>query len=213
MTKTNAFIEDAVKHTHALSEASNKLTELGTAYLNSGKVFFTGIGKCSYLAMKQAATLKSICLPAEYLDAINTLHGDLGAVLLSDNPTIVMLSKSGKSAELKDFVASVRESVPTAKMFLLTMGDEESLPSWYQDADVTIISLNTGDTIEFDGFGIVPSISNALFELALSLALVNMPLERSEVLQRLQSAHPGGSLQVKVSGLLAQLSDQNTLPA
>jgi len=45
-----------------------------------GKVIICGVGKSGYIAMKIAATMKSLGIPCSFLHAAEALHGDLGDV-------------------------------------------------------------------------------------------------------------------------------------
>jgi D-arabinose 5-phosphate isomerase GutQ len=190
---------------------SRQIDALSESYTKN-KVLLTGVGKCSFLAMKQAATLKSIGIDAEYIDCINALHGDLGGIPKNYSVTLVCLSKSGMSSELLNFLKIVTSHCPNVNATLMTMSNpdneaSQTTMSTYRLMDVTILQLPTDDVAELDGFGIVPSISNALFEIALSVITSNIPWNTGDVLIRLKDAHPGGSLQGKVTKILAGLPD------
>lgn len=64
----------------------------------SGKVIALGVGKSGHAAQKVAGTLRSIGLPALYLNPSDSLHGDLGAV--AENDVALLFSKSGTTREL-----------------------------------------------------------------------------------------------------------------
>lgn len=64
----------------------------------AGKVLTLGIGKSGHAAQKVAATLRSVGLPALYLNASDSLHGDLGLVEQGD--VVILFSKSGATQEL-----------------------------------------------------------------------------------------------------------------
>ena len=67
-------------------------------YQCQGTIFFTGIGKSSFIAQKIAATFTSTGSKSGYISAIDALHGDLGMV--SSNDILVIFSKSGATEEL-----------------------------------------------------------------------------------------------------------------
>ena len=50
----------------------------------SGRVICTGIGKSGLIAKKIASTLTSIGMPAVFLHAADSLHGDLGMIQKGD---------------------------------------------------------------------------------------------------------------------------------
>ena len=45
-----------------------------------GKVLTLGVGKSGHAAQKVAATLRSVGIPAMYMNASDSLHGDLGVI-------------------------------------------------------------------------------------------------------------------------------------
>ena len=71
-----------------------------------GKVIVTGLGKSGHIARKIAATLQSTGTPSVFLHAAEAAHGDLG-VCQSGDP-VVMISKSGTTAEMLDLVEPLR---------------------------------------------------------------------------------------------------------
>ncbi|KAK1283892.1 putative arabinose 5-phosphate isomerase [Acorus calamus] len=72
-----------------------------------GAVFFTGVGKSGIVARKIASTLASLGFPrSAFLDPVDALHGDIGAVSPSD--LLVLFSKSGASEELMRLVPCAR---------------------------------------------------------------------------------------------------------
>jgi arabinose-5-phosphate isomerase len=64
----------------------------------TGKVITLGVGKSGHAAQKVAATFRSVGLPAMYLNASDSLHGDLGIVEAGD--AAMLFSKSGGTREL-----------------------------------------------------------------------------------------------------------------
>jgi hypothetical protein len=50
------------------------------AEANGGKIIVCGVGKSGYIAMKIAATMKSLGVRAAFMHAAEALHGDLGDV-------------------------------------------------------------------------------------------------------------------------------------
>lgn len=64
-----------------------------------GRIIVSGIGKSAIVAQKIAATLNSTGTPSFFLHAAEATHGDLGMIRVGD--VVVILSKSGESAEIK----------------------------------------------------------------------------------------------------------------
>lgn len=74
------------------------IVELVVSKYNSGKnLFFSGMGKCSFVAGKLASTFSSLGIPSFELDCANALHGDVGKVRRGD--LVFILSKSGETEE------------------------------------------------------------------------------------------------------------------
>lgn len=184
------------------------LKEIASMYM-SHKILVTGIGKCSFLAMKHAATLRSLCFDAEYLDAVNAVHGDLGTMFNKhdDRPVILIaLSKSGMSQELIPLFSTINAHIPKVQQFMITMPifSEKQTAHFTKIVamGVQLLELPCGAIPELDGHGIVPSASNMIFEMVLSGIVSLLPISDEELLTRLKVAHPGGSLQEKVTKIL-----------
>ena len=64
----------------------------------TNNIYFTGIGKSETIAQHGANLLKSLNFNCLYLDATNSIHGDLGC--LKENDLVFLLSKSGNTEEL-----------------------------------------------------------------------------------------------------------------
>jgi arabinose-5-phosphate isomerase len=71
-----------------------------------GKVITLGVGKSGHAARKVAATLRSLGLPALYLNASDSLHGDLGVLECGD--VAILFSKSGSTRELLALIPHLR---------------------------------------------------------------------------------------------------------
>lgn len=67
-----------------------------------GRVVVTGMGKSAIIGQKIVATFNSTGTPALFMHAADALHGDLGMVQPGD--VVIMISKSGDTAELKQLV-------------------------------------------------------------------------------------------------------------
>ena len=74
---------------------------------HSGKLVVAGLGKSGHVARKIAATLQSTGTPAVFLHPAEAAHGDLGLCQRGDS--VLILSKSGATAELLDLVPPLRE--------------------------------------------------------------------------------------------------------
>ena len=72
-----------------------------------GRIIVSGMGKSGLIAKKIAATLASTGTPAQYVNAAETSHGDLGMITRDD--VVLALSNSGETHELSDLVAHSKE--------------------------------------------------------------------------------------------------------
>jgi arabinose-5-phosphate isomerase len=71
-----------------------------------GKAITLGVGKSGHAAQKVAATLRSMAVPALYLNASDSLHGDLGIAEPGD--VALLFSKSGSTGELLALIPHLR---------------------------------------------------------------------------------------------------------
>ncbi len=101
-------IADEIAALHRLHDSLGDAFEAAVEALASteGKILALGVGKSGHIAQKVAATLRSAGLPALYLSASDSLHGDLGVVSTSD--TALLFSKSGASSELMTLLPHLR---------------------------------------------------------------------------------------------------------
>src|SRR5579872_5911280 len=74
---------------------------------HSGKLIVAGLGKSGHVARKIAATLQSTGTPAVFLHPAEAAHGDLGVCQPGD--PVLMISKSGSTAELIELLPALRE--------------------------------------------------------------------------------------------------------
>ncbi|MCX8473769.1 MAG: KpsF/GutQ family sugar-phosphate isomerase [Sediminibacterium sp.] len=96
----NAIQEFADKRTHTLEAPIEFLSK------TKGKIIFSGIGKSALVAQKISATLNSLGIQSAFVHAVESLHGDLGIIDAID--PIVIISKSGESSEIKNFIQALR---------------------------------------------------------------------------------------------------------
>ena len=73
----------------------------------NGKVVVTGVGKSGLVAQKMAASFTSVGLLSVYLNPLDALHGDIGAV--RDGDVVVLVSNSGETSELSAIVPYVKK--------------------------------------------------------------------------------------------------------
>jgi fructoselysine-6-P-deglycase FrlB-like protein len=79
------------------------------AILNSGgRVVISGVGKSAIVGQKIVATLNSTGTPALFMHAADAIHGDLG--MIQDNDVVIVISKSGDTAEIKVLVPLLKRT-------------------------------------------------------------------------------------------------------
>ena len=149
-----------------------------------GRIICAGIGKSGHVARKMAATFAATGAPAQYVHSNEASHGDLG--MISRRDVVIMLSKSGASAELSDVIAFTRRfDVP---LIAITAGADSALG---QAADVLLL---LPDAPEACGETKAPTTSTTL-TMALGDALAVALLERRGFkADDFKIYHPGGKL-------------------
>ncbi|MHC4503406.1 MAG: KpsF/GutQ family sugar-phosphate isomerase [Planctomycetota bacterium] len=154
-----------------------------------GRLVVTGVGKAGKIADKLVATFASTGTPSFFLNPTDALHGDLGMV--SGRDVLLVLSNSGKTAELLRLVPHLRKV--GAPMIVVT-GDPEAPLAQPEVADVVI---PMGKVEEAGDLRLAPSSSTtAMLALGDALALA-VQKERSFTGDRFARFHPAGELAKK----------------
>lgn len=179
------------------------------AILDNQTIYITGIGKPGYIAQKNAATLKSIMVDGQFIDACLAGHGDLGPISVDNPSLLIAMSKSGCSNELYVLFKYMKQLRPKCKVVMICMSNEMQLNKVRSCKDIDFICHIKTDPGELDGFGIVPATSNIIFEAVMSTAISgafkSKELGIVNMCERLQKSHPSGTLQSKVTNLLNTL--------
>lgn len=179
------------------------------AILDNQTIYITGIGKPGYIAQKNAATLKSIMIDGQFIDACLAGHGDLGPISVDKPSLLIAMSKSGCSNELYVLFKYMKQLRPKCKIVMICMSNEIQLNKVRACKDIDFICHIEADPKELDGYGIVPSTSNIIFETIMSTAISGAfnseELGMINMCERLQKSHPSGTLQSKVTNLLNTL--------
>ena len=181
------------------------------AILDNQTIYITGIGKPGYIAQKNAATLKSIMVDGQFIDACLAGHGDLGPISVDNPSLLIAMSKSGCSNELYVLFKYMKQLRPKCKVVIICMSNEMQLNKVRSCKDIDFICHIKTDPGELDGFGIVPATSNIIFEAVMSTAISgafkSKELGIVNMCERLQKSHPSGTLQSKVTNLLNTLKN------
>jgi len=157
---------------------------------HSGKLVVTGLGKSGHIARKIVATLQSTGTPAVFLHPTEAAHGDLGLCQAGDS--VLMISKSGATAELLDLLPPLREIGKTREFkaaFIGILGNPSS--PLVREMDVV---LDASIAREADPEGFTPTASSAA-ALALGDALaIALMQARSFTAEDFSRLHSGGQL-------------------
>jgi arabinose-5-phosphate isomerase len=155
---------------------------------HSGKLIVTGLGKSGHVARKIAATLQSTGTPAIFLHPTEAAHGDLGVCQPGDS--VLMVSKSGATAELLDLVPALRESMSEFRPAIIGILGNPSSPL-AREMDVV---LDASVQREADPQGFTPTASSAV-ALALGHALaIALMQARGFTAEHFSRLHTGGQL-------------------
>ncbi len=167
-----------------------------------GRIVVTGIGKSGHVARKIAATLASTGTPAMFVHPAEASHGDLGMITSDD--IVLMLSKSGESAELKDLLIYTRRFAVT--LMVITAFPKSTLGI---EADIV---LTIPDAPEACPIGLAPT-TGTLLQLALGDALAVVLLEnRGFTARDFRNFHPGGKLGASLKHVEQIMRKREALP-
>ncbi|MFV8378298.1 KpsF/GutQ family sugar-phosphate isomerase [Flavobacterium sp. LB3R33] len=129
-------------------------------YNSKGRLVVTGIGKSAIIAQKMVATFNSTGTPSLFLHASEAIHGDLG--MIQNEDTIICISKSGNSPEIKVLVPLLKRFGNTliaitgntasflakgSDFVLNTTVDAEACPNNLAPTNSTTAQLVMGDAI------------------------------------------------------------------
>lgn len=149
-----------------------------------GKVFFTGIGKNGHVAAKATSTLSSIGVSCFFIDAVDSVHGDMGVI--DDNDLLISVSKSGNTEELINFLHYVSQK--NCKIVSIHSNDENRSQKY------SYLDINLHVSKEADHLNIVPTSSIAIFTIFLQSIACEISRRKNLTLRQFIQNHPGGSI-------------------
>ncbi|CAN0886049.1 Probable arabinose 5-phosphate isomerase [Linum grandiflorum] len=184
-------------------DLSQALSFTHTLLNSSGTIFFSGVGKSGFVANKISQTLVSLGIRASFLNPVDALHGDIGA--LSSPDVLVLFSKSGNTEELLRLVPCARAK--GAYLVSVTSVEGNSL------ASVCDMNVHLPLERELCPFDLAPVTSTAIqmvFGDTVAIALMGA---RNLTKEQYATNHPAGrigkSLIFKVRDVMKK---QNELP-
>lgn len=135
-------------------------------HLKNGKVVVSGIGKAGQIGMNIATTLSSTGTPAVSIHPSEAQHGDLG--LLQKNDVLLLISNSGKTREILEFIDLAKNLYKNIPVISLT-GDRNS-----PLAKVSNECLFTGNPKEICPLGLTPTTSTTVMTVVGDILVVSM---------------------------------------
>lgn len=167
-----------------------------------GRIIISGIGKSGIIAQKIVSTLNSTGTPALYMHAADAIHGDLGMV--QQNDVVIIISKSGESAEIKVLVPLIKNFGNT---LIAITGNLKGFLAQQSD-----LVLNTSVSKEACPNNLAPTTSTTAQMVmgdALAVALIHIKgFESSDFAKY----HPGGNLGKRLYLRVEDLYEKNNPP-
>jgi arabinose-5-phosphate isomerase len=160
-----------------------------------GRLIVSGVGKSGLIAKKIAATLTSTGTPSVYIHPVEAAHGDLG--LVNGDDVVMIISKSGMSDELRQFVPALRR---LGVGIIAMTGDDKSLLA--KNSDVV---LDIRVEKEAGSLGLAPTTSTTV-SLVMGDAIASALMERSGfTAEDFARVHPSGILGKRLTLTVAEL--------
>jgi len=150
----------------------------------NGKIFFTGIGKNGHVAAKAASTFSSIGIPCFFIDAVDSVHGDMGVI--SDDDVLVAISKSGNTEELLNFLHNVKRKCCKIISIHSNPGNKT--------CDYSMLDINLYVDNEADNLNIVPTSSIVIYTVFLQSIACEIAKINNLTLSQFVFNHPGGTI-------------------
>ena len=135
-------------------------------HLKNGKVVVSGMGPAAQRGMNRATTLSSTGTPAVSIHPSEAQHGDLG--LLQKNDVLLLISNSGKTREILEFIDLAKKLYNNIPVISLT-GDQNS-----PLAKVSNECLFTGNPKEICPLGLTPTTSTTVMTVVGDILVVSM---------------------------------------
>lgn len=171
-------------------------------YKSEGRVIVTGIGKSANIATKIVATLNSTGTPAIFMHAADAIHGDLG--IIQENDTVICISKSGNTAEIKVLVPLIKAS---GNVLMGLTSNRESFLG--QQSDYVLHAFVEKEACPNNLAPTTSTTAQLVMGDALAMSLLDLRGFSSKDFARF---HPGGSLGKKLYLRVSDLTSLNEKP-
>lgn len=147
------------------------------------RVIVTGMGKCSHIGRKIAATMQSTGQPAAFLHPGEALHGDLG--MIGPGDALLALSNSGETSEVLHVANHAHQFGP----LIVITGKADSPLAHKADALILIPDGPEGDML-----GRAPMASSTAMLVAGDMLAAQLMAARGFTEQQFLALHHGGYL-------------------
>ena len=163
--------------------------DLSQKIRNAKSIYTTGIGKSSNIAKNLSDILKSISYHAFYLDAINSLHGDIGTIKEGD--VIIMLSNSGNTDELVRLVHVIRNKCENVEIVGIFCNKDSVLSSMCDSVYYSPLMNELGGNLDK-----IPS--NSIMSHTIFTNILISLLKENVCIEVYKMNHPGGDIGKKL---------------
>ena len=171
-------------------------------FTKNGRLVVTGIGKSAIVAQKIVATFNSTGTPSIFMHAADAIHGDIG--MIQSNDTVLCISKSGETPEIKVLVPLIKNLGNTILAF---SSNKESYLAKRADYSIYIPVAQ-----EADPNNLAPTAS-AVAQMAMGDAMATALLSlRGFTTEDFAQFHPGGALGKSLYLRVSDLYPNNEKP-
>jgi arabinose-5-phosphate isomerase len=166
------------------------LDDCETVIRSGGKVIASGLGKNVPICEKFVGMMNSLGLEGAFIHTNTAMHGDLG--IIKDNDIVLILSKSGSTAESLLFAEYIRDW--KVKRWLLSFNDGGKL-SRIVENKLLLPLAHEGDL-----WDIVPNNSSSCYLILLQGLALYLAERLGIRLTDFKRNHPGGAIGKKLAG-------------
>jgi len=164
----------------------NEVERLISLIINTnGIIYFTGVGKSGLVAAKVSSTYNSLGIRSFYIDAIDTLHGDMG--IFTNNDLVIFISKSGETKELFHLFEELKAR--NIRTMAITSNNDSYLAK-NSDFKLVLPIKSEGDFLN----NLVPLASTITYEAILQAIAVEIASKKGFSLKDFIHRHPGGKI-------------------
>ncbi len=156
---------------------------------SGGKIVASGLGKNVPICEKFVGTMNSLGLESAFLHTNTAMHGDVG--LIKENDLVMILSKSGSTAESCLFAEYIRDW--KVEKWLISFNDGGKLARML-DKKLLLTLEHEGDP-----WDIVPINSSSCYLILLQGLALHLAERLGVTLKDFKRNHPGGAIGVKLS--------------